>query len=109
MSGRPVADVVAEARELPRTQTPAEREVIDLIERLDTLRPPCPTCRERRYPFDHDSIAYGEVDCPACVDGKVSWEQMAATYRAVWDDDLRDRVSIVGCSSVLNYLRSVKP
>lgn len=101
------------------------------------LRPPCPTCDGTQEVMADASDEYGSVGighfipapCPDCVDGKVSVEQLVATYNAVWDDH-NDVVIPADCcggpdwrghycqyhAGVLNgwelsldYLRSVKP
>lgn len=73
--------------------------------------PPCPTCGgggEVRG-MNHDSPAEPLYPCPDCKDhpGKVSIEQVVATYNAVWNDRV-----ITGNSDsagAIAYLRSVKP
>lgn len=77
---------------------------------IKALRPPCPTCArycaDRGLEFDHI------IDCPDCVDGKVSIEQLVATYNAVqheWAAEQVDPSDSTEPRKTLDYLRSVKP
>jgi hypothetical protein len=76
------------------------RPLIDALDTIDALRPDCPTCG------GEGELAEPLGDCPDCIDGKVSWEQMAATWRAVHEDwsgqDMPTR-------SVISYLQGAKP
>jgi len=59
----------------------------------------------------------GFLNCWDCTDGKVSWEQLAATWRAVHEAERgtetnlgRDELwSLYGRWELLDDLRSVKP
>lgn len=57
------------------------------------LRPDCPVCGGTHRvdaPYRTSNGNVVELDCPACVDGKVSVEQLAATWRAVWAFEFRE-------------------
>ena len=48
------------------------------IARLNTFRPECPTCDGSKGTWAHDGPHDRWDNCPDCVDGKVTWERMAA-------------------------------
>ena len=101
------------------------------------LLPPCPTCDGQQLidcgtcdgtAMIHPSVECGACSgegyfgCPDCSDGKVSIEQLVATWRAVWDDAEKDKVPTPisigratiaaydnGVDRAFDHLRSVKP
>ena len=100
-----VADVVARLRtEPPRSVDPDM--VADLLERTDVLRPPCPTCDGKNYKPMITDIGPNPLDykCPDCVDGRMSWERMAAIVSAVFDH----RYIGADAQEMGEYLRSVR-
>jgi hypothetical protein len=84
------------------------------LEAIAAKLPPCPTCGGKNYLPMLTDIGPNPLDykCPDCVDGKVSIEQLVATYNAVhgpgpWDDPMyHDGYCEIGC---VERLRSVKP
>lgn len=101
-----------EVTELRVEQERANRaEVESELRAIDALRPPCPTCGGKGM------LPCGLIDydpCPDCVDGKVSIEQMAATWRTVWEgtgtlsaDWGHDDVFDMGVTAAFDYLRAV--
>lgn len=140
MSERSIADAVADLRIGGLVMTPRLcNEAADLIERLDAdlslsvaahwealkelreldaLRPPCQTCGGTHQVFSRMlDLGLGDgpekvmKPCPDCPDdGKASWEQMTATYRAVWDEPKGTTAAFrQGHNQLLDRLRSVKP
>lgn len=72
---------------------------------IDALRPDCQTCGGGHAGWWVDAQGGEHITCPDCTDGKVSVAQMAATWRAVWDDT---PVAGVVMQSARD-LRSVRP
>lgn len=86
---------------------------------IDALLPPCPTCDGTGVAdcascdgtaMASPSILCGQCNgdgffnCWDCVDGKVTIEQLASTYNAVWSD-----VDLPWGVASVEWLRSVKP
>jgi hypothetical protein len=83
---------------------------------LDALRPPCPTCGGIGVLVESlPGGNYPRGRCPDCVDGKVSIEQLVATYNAVWDEwnwnEETRRLYMTDASfhAAIHILRGVKP
>jgi hypothetical protein len=70
---------------------------IEELDRINALRPPCPTCGGKRDTWGETGLYDA---CSDCVDGKVSIEQLVATYNAVMADGALPRN---------HHLRRVKP
>ena len=83
MNKRPLPDIVADLRWEQAARI--RHEAADLLERLDVLRPPCPTCDGKNYKPMFVSIDPLDYKCPDCVDGRMSWEWVAAIATAVFD------------------------
>jgi hypothetical protein len=78
------------------------------LERIDALRPPCPTCGGRATVnadrFDHDPLL---IPCPDCSDGRVPWERLVKVFEAVHEGDL-SRYNGEGGPEVVEYLRVIR-
>jgi len=74
-------------------------------DRSDALRPTCPTCDGKgiidRSLAPHATPSH--VECPDCVDGRMSWEWVAAIATAVFD-----RLPY-HYEDTIAYLQSVRP
>jgi hypothetical protein len=135
VSGRPTGEIVADLRDAadvfqadgmiftPDTMREAADRLTELDAEVSELRgrgtmpnsvsrPTCPTCGgTQKVPgmvmLDaRNGAGYGEVPCPDCSDGKMSFEWMAAIVNAVfnsatWTHHSRDEAEII--------LRSVRP
>lgn len=79
------------------------------------LLPTCPTCGGKGlvdgFGAHDDTIP---MRCPAnCVDGKVSIEQLAATWRAVWGFEMRELQwgdeYDAGAQAAIEQIRETRP
>lgn len=83
------------------------------LKRIDTLRPPCPTCGgTKMIACDGPPRCYGMHmghHCPDCKDtpGKASIAWLVATFNAVHTPDWEDVDGTV--HEVIGHLQSVRP
>lgn len=125
------AEVKAERQaryEWSRRATESAAALFNQDREVDALRPPCPTCGgTHRLNVGEGHPAYGRCKvwtedgyiCPDCEDGKVSIEQLAATWRAVeteWERFNEIASSTLGLTELGKHarnavaaLRAVKP
>jgi hypothetical protein len=119
MTARPTSDIVAENQILVNRLIDSRTELArtqDELERLDGLRPACSTCGGKTKMLEPHHFGSKSIPCPACLDGRVSFEQMAATWRRVWRYDLNAPAPLsrtidytLGWRDAIAHLRSVKP
>lgn len=116
MSGRTTAEIVGDLRSIqsrmhvaawkqPLTQAADRLAELDALWRMANYpdRPPCPTCGGKGMVPRN----FSDTPCTDCVDGKVSIEQLVATYNAVHDPTLH--TDDTDWQSCMDELRSVKP
>lgn len=102
MSDQTTAEIMADLR-LHSNLHPIMLYAADRLAELDAVRPPCPTCGGTKLVDEGEANNVGlkwQTTCPDCVDGKVSIEQLVATYNAVMADGALPRN---------HHLRRVKP